>query len=137
MTLTTEIAQKLVDDSVGGLAGTSSTMAYIITYRGATTTESNDTIGITPTGGTQQTPFSTGTLDRPSFQVMVKTKRLSTTHDATIDAIISSLDQYSGSTFGGVQYLDIQKAGDVLFLGRDEEQTQISAVNFRAVRARG
>lgn len=91
---------------------------------------------VTPTGGfasEQRAPIT-----RPSFQVRVMG---STAEGATLDtkvqAVIDALNFKDGSI--GVSswvYADIRMAGDRLYLGRDERQRPVYAVNFDTVRSR-
>jgi hypothetical protein len=135
MGLVEEVQQRLIDQSVGG--NMASTEAWKITHRELV--PSPDTaIAVVPTGGGTQFAVADNPLDRPTFQVMVRAAANSSTGlEQKVNDVITALNLYSGTpSTGGAEYVDIQKEGDALYLGRDENQRPVYSLNFRAIRER-
>ena len=128
------MADRLVAQGVGGLPG--STHAWRIVGRGLQETP-DQMIGIIPTGGGPQN--ATAGFDRPNFQVLIRGKSTGGSEVETkVAAVVTALDQFSGvlSTGTNADYVDIQKQGDILWVGRDENHRPLYSVNFQALRER-
>jgi hypothetical protein len=131
MALVDEIGTRLTAASVGGLPG--STQTYTIYYRELTETPDKQ-IAIVPTGGSQQEHAEA--VERPSFQVLVRGAANSSTDlEAKVNDVVDALNLWDG-TISGRRYIDIQRSGDILYLGRDENQRPMYSVNFGTVRSR-
>ena len=128
------MADRLVAQSVGGVAG--STHAWRIVGRGLQETP-DQMIAITPTGGGFQE--ANAGYDQPTFQILIRGKSTGGAEVETkVAAVITALDQFIGvlSTGTNADYVDIQKQGDILWLGRDENHRPLFSVNFMALRER-
>jgi len=137
VSLVTEIGQRLTSAGVGS---TSSTAAWRIVYRDflpgtiAGSTKAQQ-IAITPTGGFDQEYAEA--LTYPTFQVRIRGSATSSTGlEAKAQAVVNALNLNGRDTLGSYVYLDILQQGDLLYLGRDENQRPIYAANFLALRAR-
>ena len=91
-------------------------------------------IAVIATGGFPQEPRLE--IDRPTFQLLIRgsTGDSSGLEQKVTDAV-NALNLTDG-TFSNWTYVDIQKRGDVLYLGRDENQRPLYSVNFLALRSR-
>ena len=133
MSLVDEIAGHLVTNSVGGLPG--STEAWIITYRDLhSTTDQN--IAVVQTGGLQQENINDADIDRPSFQLLFRAgKNSSTGLEAKVDSTIAVLDKQTVA-LSNKNYVDIQKSGDTQWLGYDENNRPLYSVNWQVIKER-
>ena len=125
-----DVRTRLVDQNVGSTYG--STGDWHVTIRGLTSTGSND-IGVVRTGGL---PQETNTdVDRPTFQVTVRgTKDSSTDIEDKVDDVVEALDKFQG-VLNDTRYYDVQKTGDVLWLGYDDGRPLYS-LNFVTMKDR-
>lgn len=91
-------------------------------------------VGLLPTGGFQQDGIAP--IDRPTAQVLVRGAKTDGAEvEAKMAAVCSALNLQS-SALTGWTYVDLQKQGDVLWLGWDELQRPMYSVNFLALRSR-
>jgi hypothetical protein len=75
-------------------------------------------------------------LDRPTFQVLVRgQENESSGIESKVEAVVAALHRFDGTLSGWV-YPDIQRQGDVLYLGRDDNQRPMYSLNFQALRSR-
>ncbi len=126
-----DIRTRLADQAVGSTYG--STGDWLITLRGLTSTGDNQ-IGLARTGGLPQE--ANADVDRPTFQVMVRgTQDSSTDIEDKVDDVVEALDKFQG-VLNDTRYYDIQKQGDILWLGWDEEHRPLYSLNFAVLKAR-
>ena len=126
-----DIRTRLADQSVGSTYG--STGDWLITLRGLTSTEDNN-IGLMRTGGLPQEQNTD--VDRPTFQVLVRgTADSSTELEDKVDDVVEALDKFQG-VLNDTRYFDIQKQGDVFWLGPDEEHRPLYSLNFEVMKDR-
>lgn len=132
MALLEEIGNRLSSQGVGGLT---STATWQIVFRGFIPSTKAQQIAIVPTGGFQQFT-QRAPIERPTFQLLIRGASTGSTGlEAKVDAAITALNFFDGTLTGRV-YVDIQKQGEALFLGRDEEERPLYSVNFLAHRSR-
>ena len=96
-------------------------------------------VAVIPSGGFSGLGWSTArktALDQPTFQVVVRgqTTGIDTAY-TKIEAVRTALDGFDG-TLGSYRYTDIRQQGDILSLGRDENDRPLYALNFVALRSR-
>ncbi len=121
-----DVRTRLVDQNVGSTYG--STGDWHVTVRGLTSTGSND-IGISRTGGQPQE--ESVDVDRPTFQILVRgTKDSSTGLEDKVDDVVEALDKFNG-VLNDTRYYDVQKQGDILWLGYDADRP-VYSLNFLA-----
>lgn|GEM_PF-2103979 len=137
--LVDEIIAKL---SSGGLGSTSpSTSTYRLVARAwlAGTidgTTQGPQIAVYPTGGLPREPEED--LDRPTFQLLFRgTSGTSTGMELDIDKAIRILTTSpNGFTVLGRKYASIDTRGNMLYLGRDQNNRPLYSQNFLAWRSR-
>ncbi len=126
-----DIRTRLADQGVGSTYG--STGDYLITIRGLTSTGDNQ-IGLMRTGGLPQEANTD--VDRPTFQVLVRGARNNSTGlEDKVDDVVEALDKFQGY-LNDTRYFDIQKQGDVFWLGPDEKHRPLYSLNFEVTKAR-
>ena len=130
-----DIRTRLADQGVGSTYG--STGDFLITLRGLTSTSvggGDNNIGLMRTGGLPQEANTD--VDRPTVQVMVRgTADDSTGLEDKVDDVVEALDKFQGY-LNDTRYFDIQKQGDIFFLGPDEQQRPLYSINFEVTKAR-
>lgn len=130
MALLAEVGARLTAAGVCSTAAGST--GWRLVYRGLQPSPARQ-VCVTPTGG-----FAAPGLEvrSPTFQVLL---RGSSGEDATLEAkaeaVVTALDQQS-SAMSGWTWPDLRVQGDVSFLGWDEGQRPLYAVNFAALRSR-
>lgn len=132
MALADEIGAQLTAAGVASTAGTSTTAAWPLRYE--LQPSPSRMVAVIPSGGFQQEPRID--LDRPTFRVIVR----GSTDDGLalrtqVTAVNNALNLTDG-TFNGWTYVDVQRQGDALYLGRDENQRPAFMLNFLALRSR-
>lgn len=129
-----EIGARLTAQAVATTGGTGASAATMrLVYREFQPTPEWQLV-LTPSGGFQGE--GRPELDRPTFQVRVRgAESASTTLEVKTAAVVTALHQFAG-TLSGRYYVDIARQGDTLYLGRDENQRPIYALNFLALRSR-
>lgn len=135
--LVDEVLARLSSASVGGLTSTASWRLVAREFLPGTVNASTQAqqICVTPSGGYAQ--YTEVELDRPTFQVRIRGDSTGSTGlEQKVDAVIQALNLQGRQTLSGRVYLDIEKQGDVLWLGRDEADRPVYAVNFLAFRSR-
>lgn len=137
MALLEEVARRL---STQGVGTTSSTSAWRVVYRdflpgsigGSTKAQQ---IVITPTGGFPQ--LLAESLTYPTFQIRVRgASSGSTGLEQKVTDVITALNKVGPITLLSVTWRDCVMEGEPLFIGRDEEQRPVYALNFTAWRSR-
>ncbi len=141
-TLTDEIIARLSSQGVGSTSISSS--GWLLTKRqflpgtidGSTQARQ---IAVIPTGGQGWEP--TEQLDRPTFQLLLRgsySTQSSTGLEQKVTDCVSALCSTGliGFTIKGRKYVDVQKQGEMLFLGRDDNNRPIYGQNFLAWRSR-
>jgi hypothetical protein len=131
MALVDEASAILVAAGVGGVPGSAAT--WWIWKRELQATP-DTAIAVVPTGGHQQE--NTSQLNRQTFQVLIRTAKDSSTGlEAKVKAVDDALNLYTG-TVSGVEWVDTQKQGDELYLGRDANQRPMYSLNYLVFRER-
>jgi hypothetical protein len=126
-----EVAVRLSSQGVGSTAA-GSTGWLIIGREFHPSTNYPRQIAIVPTGGFGQ-EFSE--VDKRSFQVLVRAASTGSSGlEAKVDAVDSALNIHSGTLSGRV-YLDIQRQGDRIYVGRDENHRPVYSLNYLAWRS--
>lgn len=75
-------------------------------------------------------------LDYPSVQVLVRgSSAAGSALETQVAAVNAALHLYSGTVNGRV-YVNIARKGDVLWLGRDQNQRPMYSLNFGCTRSR-
>ena len=132
MALLEEITRRL---STQGVGTTSSTATWQIVLRGFIPSTKAQQIAIVPSGGFQQYT-QRAPIERPTFQILVRGASTGSTGlEAKVQGVVDALNFFDGSLLSRV-YVDIQRQGDVLYLGRDEEERPVYSINFMALRSR-
>lgn len=141
------MATELVDEiitrlSSQGVGGTTSTATWRLVARqflpgtlGASTQAQQ--IAVVPTGGLPWEPAAG--FDRPRFQLLFRGKRDGSTGlEAKVSAAITALcsSSVAGYDVGTRTYIDVQKVGDPIWLGRDAADRPLYSQNFQAWRNR-
>lgn len=92
-------------------------------------------VAVIPTGGGQQEGVAP--LDRPTFQLLVRDAKDGAhgTLEQKVRDADSAVNLFAG-TLASWTYVDIQRQGDVLYLGRDENQRPMYSLNYQALRSR-
>lgn len=142
-TLPDEILARLSSQAVGSTNASSSgwllvTRQFLPGTIGQSTRAQQ--IAVVPTGGHAWEP--TENLDRPTFQVLVRgaysPNQSSTGLEQKITDVVTALCSSAliGFTIKSRRYIDVQKQGEMLFLGRDDNNRPIYGQNFLAWRSR-
>ena len=132
-----EIATRLIAQSVGGLPGSTaastSGTGWTIWSRQLGPTP-DQSIAIVPTGGFQREDRAF--VDRPTFQIVVRAgKDTSSSLETKVAAVDAALNAFDGTLSSRV-YVDINRQGDYLWLGRDENGRPMYSLNYLAHRSR-
>lgn len=137
MALVDEIGARLTAQGVCS-TGAGST-GWMLRYRALTPIPVRQVV-VTPSGGLPQE--GKAPVDRPAFQVMIRGSSVDGgSLETKVDAVIAALNLFDGTLTGLYSavprvYVDVQKQGDTLFLGLDDNQRPIYSVNFLATRSR-
>lgn len=137
MSLVAEIITRLSSQAVGGSSAGATWRLVARDFMPGTIGGSTQAqqICVTPTGGYDQEYSEAVTY--PTFQVRVRGKSTGSTGlEAKAAGVVSALNLMGPRTISGRVYLDCFQQGDLLYLGRDENQRPIVALNFMAVRSR-
>ena len=138
--LLAEVANYLV---VQGVAAAGSTADYVVS-QGYVPAQPDRIISVLETGGLPNEGLSTGTVDRPTFQVRVRGPAWSvntqgyTSARAKIETVRSTLEGVLNRTIGNPpwRYLHIKSMAPALDLGRDDNDRPNLAMNFWSYRSR-
>jgi len=139
--LLAEIQNYLVAQGVGPAGSTGD---YSVTV-GYVPAQPDRLISVLETGGLPNEGLSTGTVDRPTFQVRVRGPAWGTlptgtytTVRAKIETVRSTLEGVLNKTIGNPpwKYVHIKSMAPPLDLGRDDNDRPNLAMNFWALRSR-
>lgn len=137
--LVDEICAKLSSGGLGSLSSSATTYrlvarAWLAGTIGGTTQAQQ--IAVFPTGGLPREPEED--LDRPTFQLLFRgTSGSSTGLETDIDTAIRILTTSpNGFTVLGRRYASIDTRGNMLYLGRDQNNRPMYSQNFIAWRSR-
>ena len=141
MPLASEIAQRLVDQNVGGLPGTTDVTDNTYTVmQGFLPAAPDRVVAVYETGG--YPPEVQPEMDYPTFQVRVRTAaweyssgraRLELARLALHGVTNTTLNSTAGTAW---TYVSILAAGDALAVGLDANNRPEFTLNFEAVRSR-
>jgi len=132
-----EIGARLTSQGVCSTSAGST--GWMLRYRALTPAPVRQVV-VTPSGGLPQE--GKAPIDRPGFQVLVRGSSADGGElEAKVDQVIQAVNLFDGTLTGLYNsvprvYVDIQKQGDTLFLGLDDNQRPIYSVNFLATRSR-
>ncbi len=133
-----EVAGELISQGVG-VAG--STAAWVVA-KGYEPATPDRVIVLYETGGFPNEGLSTGTVDRPTFQLRVRgpvnmqTAGAYSTARVKIGAARVALDAVLNKSLSGWKYIHIKAQSEPLFLGYDNTDRPTLAINFQALRSR-
>lgn len=127
-------------DEIGSLLATAgvattgaSSTGWTLKYRGLTPEPARQVVVIA-TGGLPQEGIAP--IDRPTVQVLVRGSSMDgSVLEAKVGAVVTAVNRRDG-VVNGWPYVDIQKEGDVLYLGLTDNQRPLYSVNFWTVRSR-
>ena len=126
-----EIGSRLTAQGVCSTAPSST--GWRLCYRDPIPTPAR-VICVVPSGGFRQD--GKAPIDRPTFQLLIRgSSQDGAALETKVNDAVRALNCFDG-LLNGWYYADIQKQGDVLWLGRDENQRPLYSVNFWTVRSR-
>jgi hypothetical protein len=97
---------------------------------------------VVETGGFPNEGLSTGTVDRPTFQLRARgpvagnTTPSASTARVKIETARTALEAQLNTAVGGWQYLHIKANHPAMYLGRDNTMRDTVVINFTALRSR-
>lgn len=133
--LVVEIGKRLSSQSVASTAAGST--SFLLRYFELPSTHDR-AVTVVPIAGFGM-EYATN-LDRPGVQVLVRASANGASElEDKADAIVAALNLIAHTTNlagSGREYVDIRKTSDPIWLGRDDNDRPIMAVNFYAMRSR-
>jgi Bacteriophage minor capsid protein len=136
--LTAEIVAKLSSGGVGSTSATGTSWRLVereLLPGTLGTSTAPRQIAVVPTGGFPWEPEEL--LDRPTFQLLFRDSATGSTGlEAKVASAIACLTTSPDWTVLGRRYVDVQMQGNMLWLGRDENQRPLMSQNFLAWRSR-
>lgn len=133
MPLVTEIGSRLSSQSVATTGSTGWRLVYQDFVDGTSIPDTQ--VCVRNSGGFPGE--ARADLDRPTVQVMIRGSVSDSTGSTLTKAVAvnTALHRYDG-TLSGWTYVDIERQGDLLYLGRDDNQRPLYSLNFTALRSR-
>lgn len=136
MALIDEVPNYLVAQ---GIAAAGSTANNYVVSKGYVPNSPDKLIAILETGGLPNEGLSTGTVDRPTFQVRVRSGAYGySTARAKLESVRSTLEGVINKKIGSPAwgYLHIKAMHPALSLGQDDQDRPTVVMNFWALRSR-
>lgn len=126
-----EVATYLIAQGVGSSGSTWGI------YKGFLPPSPDKVIGLFETGGFPNDGRGDSSVDRPTFQVMVRGDAFGySTARSKIGGARVSLETVGNSNMGGRRYLHCVAQQEALFIGPDENSRPRLVMNFTALRSR-
>ena len=132
--LAREVIARLSSQGVGSTTST----GYQLRARGFTASPDNQ-IAVTPSGGLARESDDSVALDRPRFQVAIRSGRSDSTDlEAKATAVMDALHHGDSTSFAGLGrvWYGLEAVTEPTFAGWDEDERPWYSINFQAWRSR-
>lgn len=133
MALLDEVATYLIAQGVGSSGST----ANWTVNKGFLPASPDKAIGVFETGGFRNDGHTDATVDRPTFQLLVRGDAFGySTARTKLTAARTALEGIGNENMGGRRYVHVQAQHEALSLGQDENSRPKLVMNFTALRSR-